>query len=480
MQSVVAQQPPKSWLQGIVESATSKQAPEPFSWGDVAISGAVGGGIGLALGGPVGAAYGVAEGVASGVVDEFAGRQGASPLARLGASMGGGMVGLGFLKGAGKVAGLRNYRTKVAADLLGTDKVNEVSDSLIDLRAKEKLFGKDVARVYNTTQNFDEAQVRLAQQYLPDNYPTIGKKVSDAFRENLLSDIDAIEYGTRQLDVPAVVRKGALGEDIIVSKAKKQTVQDNFLNSPQYKELMKDLGDLVKVKDIDGSDVKNLNDILRLSADPDPSIRAQYGSRILNLIQNGGVRPTKKMIEGGGAETEQLINKFTQQRLRQRYNEFLRTKVGDEAYNTLKEIEKEEFLAQARDAIPSILNTGFTASKSEQIDVLRSFVNQNNPYAREGKQEFIKAMGSYFKKLDDEKAFDTALNRLRPIMLESKTFSTKEINEMYQEIASYPKIKSDLSKLEFKKQVLTGLLASGIKSTVGQNPTKFSMGRFSL
>lgn len=475
VQSVIAQQPTKSWIQGMVESLTANQPKEPFSWKDVGVGTVLGAGIGGIVGGPAGAVVGGVEGTAGGIADEYAGTKGASPLTRFGTSMSGGMLGLGFVRGAQKIAGLKNYRARLAADLIGVDKVNTANEDIVNLRAKEKLFGKETARVYNTSQNFDESQTRLAQTYLPQGTPVVGRKVSDAYRENLMSDIDKIEFGTRQNVIPAEVRKGALGEDIVVRPSSKQTVQDNFINSPQYKELMGDLGKLIKVKDIDSSDVSNLNDILRLSSDKDPSVRAQYGSRLLNLIQNGGVRPTKKMLESGVPETEQLINTFTQQRLRQRYNEFLRTKVGDEAYNTLKNIEKEEFLAEARDAIPSILNTGFTAGKNEQMDVLRSFVNPNNPYAAEGKQEFTKALYSHFSQLGSEKEFNSALNAVRPVLLESKTFNRKEIDGLYQKFAQFNKEVDAEKRLLLKKQVMTGLLASGIKSTAGQNPSSLEI-----
>lgn len=428
----------KTWMGDSWEAVNKPNPPEQFNLGEslkrVGTSTALSAAIGSAI--PVvGTGAGAVGGLIGGTAGEVARTLGTSDLVRFGAEMAGGEIPViagpiaRLAKGAVSAS---NYRAGRILSVFENDKLEKKAIQ----ETKEKFFGKSEAPIYYTTKNFDDAQIKLQQEYLPSSLINIGvdEPVSTIIRRDL--------YKT--------MREGTALP---------------FVNSREYKSLLDDL-EVLKAQGEEYADkamVKRLNTKLLLETDTNPKVKETFEQNLLNLIQNKG---SYRNREGN---TTEVINDRVQDALRKRYNEYLETQVGAQKYNVLKQVEVAEGVAKARDAIPTIVNTKFRYG-TDDFDKALNFLNKTP----ESRNEFIKALNGHFSSINDASVMSSELTRLRPALLESKILSPKEVAEIYKKIDRFDPTVNKTMKIDFMKSLLLGPLAATLSSEVkeGKNPLR--------
>lgn len=433
-QAANAAKEPSYW-----ERINEPNAPERFNPAEsakrIGTSTALGGVIGTVL--PVvGTGAGAVGGLVGGTAGEVARTIGTSDLVRFGAEMLGGEIPVVAGPVARAVKGAvsaSNYRAGRVLSVFENDKLERKAIQ----ETKEKLFGKSEAPIYYTTKNFDDTQVKLQQEFLPPNLVNIG--VTDP--------------------VSTIVRKD-------LYKTMREGTAIPFVKSTEYKSLLDDLNVLKAQGDeyADDKMIKRLNQKLSLEVSPNTKAKDTFEQNLLNLIQNKG---SYRNAEGN---TTEVINDKVQDALRKRYNEYLESQVGSQKYNVLKQVEVQEGIAKARDAIPTIVNTKFRYGKDD-FDKALNFLNKT-PEAR---NEFVKALNGHFASIDDAATMSSELTRLRPALIESKILSPKEVADIYKKIDSFdPKVNKTM-KIDFMKSLLLGPLTAATSSEVyeGKNPLRF-------
>lgn len=420
------------WQQFTTPSGETQE----FNPVNVAIGTGLGVGTGFLYGGPYGAALGGGTGLVSSIAEEYARSTGESPAVQLLAGIGGGTLADLGLKYGSKAVG--TFLPKI----LGFNKTleNEFVQNKIALKSKEKVFGKPTFAGMATTETSDLVKNNLMQR--TGIIPNEGEKVSDVIRKGIYEDIG------------------------------KSTP---FVKSPEYQELMIDLNALLKRpgKASEGA-IKNMNQILRNQADPDPLIAKTAAEDINNLIQRKG----SYNLEG---ETKTLISSEMQNTLRDKFNKYLErvtsrsvdgNKVG---YNYLKDIERQEFIAEAKDSIPTILNTGFRPG-TEAFD---SAVNTLK-YTTEGKELFANAVKQHFYNMGKVAGELPASVKVSPIAKAKEVGLSVDSSKMMTElnriqkalkdtglmpIETYQKLRTDIAKIP--KEVAANQRAQLVGELIG-------------
>jgi hypothetical protein len=433
-QAANAAKEPSYW-----ERINEPNAPERFnpleSAKRIGTSTAIGGAVGTVI--PVvGTGAGALGGFISGTAGEVARTVGTSDLVRFGAEMLGGeipVVAGPIAKTFKSAVSASNYRSGRVLSIFENDKLERKAIQEV----KEKFFGKSEAPIYYTTKNFDDTQVKLQQEFLSPDLVNIG--ITDP--------------------VSTIVRKD-------LYKTMREGTAIPFVKSTEYKSLVDDLNVLKAQGDeyADDKMIKRLNQKLLLEVNPNARVKETFEQNLLNLIQKKG---SYRNAEG---ETTEVINDKVQDALRKRYNEYLETQVGSQKYNVLKQVEVQEGIAKARDALPTIVNTKFRYG-TDEFDTTLNFLNKT-PEAR---NEFIKALNSHFASINDAKVMSSELTRLRPAFLKSRILSEKEMSNIYKKIDEYdPKVDRTM-KVDFVKSLLLGPLTAATSSEVyeGKNPLRF-------
>lgn len=438
-----------------LQRITNPNEPMPFDWSNVGVAT----GIGAALGGVtgVGTVAGAVGGAASGVAGEVSRALGGSDAATFGAELLGGTIPAMTKTIAKPLIKAISYRGGRVADM-----VPDSTEQIALQKAKEKLYGKDTIDVIHTTENSDAVQMSLRTELFPNAIIPENKSVSTYMRESMYEKIRGLR-NTQKVEVTpqgnGVVPYGQRAGDTIEVKPDSQI----FSKSPEFKDLMtKDIKALYERDRISKSELASLHKIVRTDSSADPVVVATSTEDIINLIQNGGTFVRE------GVE-QKKIPEEAQKALRERFNQFLERNLGTQEYNKLKEVEKMEFVARARDTIPTLLDNKFRLGSNEYEKVL-SFI-KDSP---EGKRDFSKALLQHISSLKDEAQMKREFIRLRPAIAESKVMSKEELASLSSKINAFDKTVKSEKRLELLKQTiispLVGVAASESADKV--NPVK--------
>lgn len=368
---------------GFLESLVTPTEPEAFSYGRVGASTLAGAGIGFALPIPGGALGGGIAGFGSGVAGEISRAFGNAPLTTFGIEFFGGEIPMA-LKKVGGFALNKIYKNRETAEAFNKLLKTTSEEDVVILRAKESLFGKDTFKGMFSTKNSDKAQTLLK-----DNYKLVGtsdQKASDIYRAQLYDEIDSI--ASKQISDVKVTPEG---KDVmgLVTRPEVATVTPKpktFINSPEGKALIEDLRRLKeRPGKISSTEYKNTMKTLLNQNSTDPKLAKQAKEDIINLIQNGG-------LYTAGSETKQTTSKEGQKLLREYFGQYLEKNLGANKYNILKDIERQEIIAVARDSIPTLLTFGFKYTDEAFQSALK-----NISQSPEGKVEFANAINQHLK-----------------------------------------------------------------------------------
>lgn len=416
---------------------------------NILIGTGIGAGTGFLYGGFPGAVVGGTGGLVGSTAAEISKARGGSEAEQLLANIFGGGIGdLTLRYGAKTVA---SVLPKLPYVNVTKNLENEFVANKAALKSKEKVFGKPTFAGMATTETSDALQNDLIRR--TGITVNEGEKVSDVIRKGIYEDIG------------------------------KSTP---FVKSPEYQELMTDLGALLKRpgKATEGA-IKDMNQILRNQADPDPLIAKTAAEDINNLIQRKG----SYNLEG---ETKTLISSEMQNSLRDKFNKYLErvtsksvdgNKVG---YNYLKDIERQEFIAQAKDSIPTILNTNFRTGTPEYksaVETLQNTTEGRALFADAVKQHFYnmgKVAGELPTKVKvspvagakevglnvDPTKLTNELNRIYPALKENGLMTTETYNQLRQSIAKLPKEVTGVKRWQTINELIANSIAVPVATQV--------------
>ena len=411
---------------------TTPIQPQPFSVTDVLAQGAIGAGVGGALGAPTlvgapaGALTGGVLGLTSGTAGEVSRAMGNTPATTLAAET---IFGLGTQTlgiGAKAVSGLLPWKGRVLSKIL-PGQLEEKASKIVG----EKMFGKDTYEILHTTDNSEAVQNALkAEIFGADEVAfsqNIGKKASTILRDNYYNTLKDL-----------------------------QTSNKVFAKSPEYINLMKDVAVLAKRTNISKTEIGNLRQILSNELSKDPAVAATSRQDVLNLLQNGGIYTVSK--KGAEAETKTKIPEDARKALVNRFDQFLERSVGEKQYSVLKAAEKQEFIAEAKDTIPTLLDEQLRIG-SPSVDNAIALIKQSPT----GKQDVFNTYQQQIKSLDSPEAMlkyhRTNASKLRELgILDRKT--SMEISD---KIKAIPKGVSDI----VLKQTLKNILIFPSAATIG-------------
>ena len=334
---------------------TAPTEQQDVSLGRVATSTAMGAATGL-MGGPfaeVTVPGGAVAGFASGVAGELSRKAGAPEGVIFALEAGAGALPQIATKLAKSAAGkvILPYSGKTLANMIPESK-GEMKAALV---AKERMFGSPTFSGMSATEASDTTQATLKQTL--GNQGFIfgqGEKASEAIRNNIYSDMADL------------------------TKSKKP-----FASSVDFKTLTQDVQALKQRGLISDTETANLNRILKNQTSKVPGVADKANQDIINLIQNGATGTVT-------GETKKMISLDAQKALRESFNNYLESNTGKRTYDILKSAEEQEFIAAARDSIPTILKSGFRGGKKEYIAAL-----ENIKKSPEGKKEFSAAKSQH-------------------------------------------------------------------------------------
>lgn len=411
---------------------TTPIQPQPFSVTDVLAQGAIGTGIGAALGAPTlvgapaGALTGGILGLTSGTAGEVSRAMGNTPATTLAAELAFGLGTQTLGIGAKAVSGLLPWKGRVLSKIL-PGQLEEKASKIVG----EKMFGKDTYEILHTTDNSEAVQNALkAEIFGADEVAfsqNIGKKASTILRDNYYNTLKDL-----------------------------QTSNKVFAKSPEYINLMKDVAVLAKRTNISKTEIGNLRQILSNELSKDPAVAATSRQDVLNLLQNGGIYTVSK--KGAEAETKTKIPEDARKALVNRFDQFLERSVGEKQYSVLKAAEKQEFIAEAKDTIPTLLDEQLRIG-SPSVDNAIALIKQSPT----GKQDVFNTYQQQIKSLDSPEAMlkyhRTNASKLRELgILDRKT--SMEISD---KIKAIPKGVSDI----VRKQTLKNILIFPSAATIG-------------
>lgn len=440
---------------------TTPTQPQPFSVKDVLAQGAIGAGVGAALGAPTlvgapaGALTGGILGLTSGTAGEVSRAMGNTPATTLAAetAFGLGTQTLGI--GAKALTGLLPWKGRVVARML-PGQLEEKASKIVG----EKMFGKDTYDILHTTENSEAVQNALkAEIFGADEVAfgqNIGKKASTILRDdyyNTLQKLKETNIVSSEV-IPATFDK--LGMKVTEAARKTTSMPNVFSTSPEYKLLLDDVAVLAKRDRMKPSEVVSLQKILRNELSKDPKIAATSRQDVLNLLQNGGVYTVAK--KGAETETKTKIPEDARKALVARFDQYLERNVGEKQYSVLKAAEKQEFIAEARDTIPTLLDEQLRIG-SPSVDNAIALINQSPT----GKQDVINAYQQQIKSLDSPEAMlkyhRTNASKLRELGILDRQTSM----DISKKIAAIPKGVSDI----VRKQTLKNILIFPAAATIG-------------
>jgi len=331
---------------------------------------------------------------------------------------------------------------------------NRVESSALD-SIRQKLFGKASFELGVTPKNMVDTQAKLSQQFF--GMPNVSEEsVSTLLRKKFYDTLkDAKESTVKKTIEVAPAKFDAFGRQIAPSQTKQVIESNAFINSPEFKSLLKDLQIQAKTpKRAPKGARKDLIKILQNELDPKVT---DSSKSVLNLIQNGGE------YIGSTGETQKLITESMQNALKKRFDEYLERTVGAKQYEQLKYAERQEFIAQAKDYIPRLLEGGWR-SGNEKYKMVMDTV-KNSP---ETKAEYIKALYQHIGSLKTPEAALGEFRRLANGLVDGKIITEAEKNALYKKVTSFEK---DLPRAKILEQVKSsiGLSLTELLSTQSAN-----------
>ena len=411
------------------EWATKPTEQQDFSLGRVAASTAIGAGAGSLIPG-VGTVGGGVAGLASGVSGEFSRMAGAPEGVTFALEMGG-----GALPGvAGKLA--KTAAGKVMLPYSAKSLASYLPESSGDIRAallaKQKMFGADTFNGMARTESSDAVQAAEKEALSKAGYVVgHGQKASDGLRNNIYSDM---------MDLNKQGASFGRSNEFNTVSANLDALATKYPNS------------------ISKTQVKEIKNVLRGQSMESPS-------EIINLIQ--------KMGGKAGTPEDQLAKT-----VKGGFNDYLKTATGKGSYELLKNVEEKEFVAAARDSIPTLLNKGFKpgaleGGKKEYVQALKN-INKSP----EGKAEFVKAINQHFanygkdpvtgqiaeKGLNPERLIKE-VERLSPAITRSGVMSEAQFGAIKDVIKNLPKTLSAEKRAQLGKTILLKSLAGAGSAT---------------
>ena len=431
---------------------TTPIQPQPFSGKDVLAEGAIGAGIGAALGAPTlvgapaGALTGGILGLTGGMAGEISRSMGNTPATTLAAetAFGLGTQTLGI--GAKAVTGLLPWKGRVVARML-PGRLEENASKIVG----EKMFGKDTYDILHSTENSEAVQNALKTEIFGADEvafgQNIGKKASTILRDNYYNTLQRLKETNVVSSevVPATFDK--LGMKVTEAARKTTSMPNVFSTSPEYKLLLEDVAVLAKRDRMRPAEVVSLQKILRNELSKDPKIAATSRQDVLNLLQNGGVYTVAK--KGAEVETKTKIPEDARKALIARFDQYLERNVGEKQYSVLKAAEKQEFIAEAKDTIPTLLDEQLRIG-SPSVDNALALINQSPT----GKQDVINAYQQQIKSLDSPEAMlkyhRTNASKLRELGILDRQTSM----DISKKIAAIPKGVSDIVRKQTLKNIL--------------------------
>lgn len=435
-------------VESAVEQATPSgffdpTAPADFSLKNIATGAGIGAGIGTMFGGaPFGTIGGAISGAVGTTAGEVARTMGASPATQLGTEIVAGGLPSALKKFGTKALGLVTWKGERLSNMLKSTSDEEFAA----LVTKEKTFGSPTFKGLYTTKNSDEVQDVLKNQ-LTNSGVQVGKDelASTAVRNQLYSNMKA---------------------------------NNPFVKSPEYDDLIDEVAVLRTRNLISPNEEKNLEKILRNQLNTDPKVAATANKDILNLIQNGGTYT----VEG---ETKAMISPDAQKVLREQFNKYLERSTGGKGYDFLKNIEQQEFIASARDSIPTLVATKFS-----KLDEPYKLALSNIAKSPQGKLEFAKAVDQHFynlgetvevagKKVGKEISPDKLMRefiRLRPAIEETGVMSRTQLEELTRRISDIPKMADkELAKKYLIDIVRGSIIGAGASEVSNTKPIVMPM-----
>lgn len=454
---------------GFFENLVTSQPEQPFDWSNVLTSGVVGAGIGSLVAGETaggGAIAGGVAGLSSGLAGEVFRSKGAPPVVTFASELGGGIIPVSVAKLGAKAIGAVNYRAGRLADLALNENKKFTSDEVkAALKAKEKMFGKSTFNGMFTSQYSDAEQTALRQEFGLVGNGT--QKASDVARQDYYAKIRGLKDSVEVTRPEAgIVPRGARVGDTLESKPV------IFADSPEFKELQKDIvalrqrGDLAEAKDLG-----HITRIAKNEKSSDGRIEPFSASDMLNLIQNGGIYVDSK--KGADAVTKTKITEKSRQALEARFDQFLERNVGTAAYGQLKEIERREFAAAAKDSVTTLVDSKFRLGS----DAYEKSLN-NLKRSPEGKSLLMNAVNQHFLKFGQEASTKTGavvgmetnpqkltaeLHRLRPALVDSGILPKEFFTQTYKKIDALPKTLSTTKR----NQIIATYLSRGMAGAMG-------------
>lgn len=153
-----------------------------------------------------------------------------------------------------------------------------------------------------------------------------------------------------------------------------------------------------------------------------------------NYIQNGGAFQISTI--DGKPQIAQKINSKVQAALRETFDKYLERNLGSKKFSELKEIERKEFEAKARDLIPSIVSSRGTLPKDD-IDFILSNV-KNSPVV---KAEFSQALMQRLAdpKLDTSAKLLSEFRKYNKDLVQLGVFDRKGLQEFYTKLNKFDK-----------------------------------------
>lgn len=462
------------------EKLTAPNPPEPFNPIEAAkrvgLSTAEGAGLGALSLTPTGVGIGAASGFASGVAGEFARMQGAGDLQRgaIEATAGLGTEVLPMAAKAGvklvvpistKAGGARATAYESSSGLV-SGKVQDLS-----LRQTQvKLFGKPSLSTQMDNKNFLTTQSELRQKYLGEDAfnPSVipeGFTVSSKLRQDLYDQLKRTQGTiTTQRKIPATY------DEFRIQRTPEKTIMEKkpnvFYNSPEYKELLSELANLAKRPEkAPGKARANLIQTIKNETDPSVPKEAAVDD-LINLIQNGGAFEKGKIGQDSNVIT--LITPEMQSVLRDKFNKYLNRTLGEEKYNVLKNVERQEFIAKAKDEIPFLLNSNWRRGTE---DYNRAILTASSDPAT--KALYAKA---YLQHLSNPK-FDTTqklINEHKSLgksLVDAKIITPKQEAEILQSINQFDKTKSS----KITKNTILSLISTPLIGTISAETAKLGV-----
>ena len=439
---------------------TSPVEPSDFNLKNVGADVALGAGTGALLGSPTwvgtapAAGLGAVLGLTGGLAKEAVKSSGGSPAAQMLAEGVGSLGTQGIAMGIKGATKLLPWKGRAIASMLPNN-VEQKASQVVG----EKMFGKDTYGVLHTTENSEATQTALKQQIFGNALETLGvtvdKKASNILRDSFYENLKNLKSQVKVTKETTPATYSIFGLPATPKVITKTETPNIFYTSPEYKSLMDDVNALIERDQMTVGEAASLKKTLALELSKNPKVAPFASQDVLNLIQNGGVYTVAK--KGAEVETKTKIPEAARDALKTRFDEYLQRNVGEKQYSVLKNAERQEFIAEARDAMPTLINEGFKYGSPEFTKVIN--LAKQSP---EGKTDLLNALNQHLKSQPDPDKIVSEFRRIAPGLRELGIIDRKQSGEMMQKILTIPKNVSN----EVRRKSIQNILLFPAVSTI--------------